>query len=793
MGGYQYDSFWNTYRLEPDTQSLSLLDIPGAQVNAGITGNALANVLSGNAENNALDGGGGADTLSGGQGADTYYVDDENDVVIEAAGEGQDIVLSYASHTLSDEVEALVLQGMEQLRGTGNALDNTIIGNGNGNLLEGRGGDDNLIAWDGDDTLDGGEGADSLNGGRGNDTCVVDDEGDRIIESAGEGEDTVIASIDYTLGDNLEHLRFAGAQSLIGIGNGLDNRLTGADGSDTLEGGIGNDTLSGGAGNDVLVGGDGIDTAVFTGTRGNYSIIENADGSFTIVDTLLGGDGVDELTGIEFIQFADSTLGLVAAPKPPSDLKLAGSTGTISVMEGETGIGALTADQSGITWSFDTSAEGGGDAGGMFVIDGSGQVKVAPGKVLNYDGVQAIRSYTIHVIASAGQGIETTKAFTINVANDPSDDNRAPTGLTLSFHVNESAASVTVGTLSATDPDGDILTYTLVDENGADVSSTSAFAVRPVTNGAAVTRYELVTKGGIQVSADETRNIWVKVDDGQGGSAIQKFVVIIKDVPVPVNHAPTDIGLSQATVQEGAVNGTFIGQLSATDPDGGDSFAFSLADERFEVTKDGRLSVSDGSRIDYETAQAHQIQVTVTDKAGETYEKAFTIQVGDAVETQTGTKGNNALTGSIGSDRLFGSAGNDRLAGAGGNDTLYGGTGNDVLIGGTGSDIFVFDTRPNKSINVDHVMDYRSWDDSFYLDNKVFTKLGSGTMSEPQKFKKEMFIEGKKAKDAEDRIVYDKKAGALYYDQDGTGNKAQVKIASLNDKTKLYYHDFFVI
>ena len=63
----------------------------------------------------------------------------------------------------------------------------------------------------------------------------------------------------------------------------------------------------------------------------------------------------------------------------------------------------------------------------------------------------------------------------------------------------------------------------------------------------------------------------------------------------------------------------------------------------------------------------------------------------------------------------------------------------------------------------------------------------------PKKFKADMFVNGKKAQDREDRIVYDKKKGALYYDPDGIGSKAQIKIATLSNKAKLYYHDFFVI
>ena len=105
----------------------------------------------------------------------------------------------------------------------------------------------------------------------------------------------------------------------------------------------------------------------------------------------------------------------------------------------------------------------------------------------------------------------------------------------------------------------------------------------------------------------------------------------------------------------------------------------------------------------------------------------------------------------------------------------------------------MFNTRLNKSTNVDKIYDFRYQDDSFQLDNRYFTKLGSGTESKPKKFNSDMFVTGTKAKDREDRIVYDKKSGNLYYDQDGTGSKAQVKIATIVNKTTLKFDDFFVI
>jgi Ca2+-binding RTX toxin-like protein len=167
----------------------------------------------------------------------------------------------------------------------------------------------------------------------------------------------------------------------------------------------------------------------------------------------------------------------------------------------------------------------------------------------------------------------------------------------------------------------------------------------------------------------------------------------------------------------------------------------------------------------------------------------------------TGSNSANTISGNALSNRLWGLAGNDQIRGDLGHDRLYGGTGNDRLSGGVGNDqlkgesgrdVFVFDTRTNKSTNVDKVYDFKSSDDSFHLDNAIFTKLGRASAA-GVRFKSDMFVEGTRAKDREDRIVYDKKTGNLYYDQDGTGSKAQVKIATLTNKTKLYWHDFYVI
>jgi trimeric autotransporter adhesin len=136
------------------------------------TGNELANTLIGNASNNILDGGLGADTLKGGKGDDTYVVDNLGDIITENANEGNDSVQSSVSYTLSNNVENLSLTGNAAINGTGNTLNNNLIGNAANNVLDGGAGADNLIGGLGNDVLKGAAGADTLTGGDGSDSFV---------------------------------------------------------------------------------------------------------------------------------------------------------------------------------------------------------------------------------------------------------------------------------------------------------------------------------------------------------------------------------------------------------------------------------------------------------------------------------------------------------------------------------------------------------------------------------------------------------------------------------------------
>lgn len=275
-----------TYTLSGNIENLSLtgsamINGTGNTLNNLLTGNASNNTLTGGAGNDTLDGGAGTDRMIGGTGDDRYVVNVASDVITELANEGIDGVSSSASYTLAAHVENLALTGTSAISGTGNALDNLLIGNSAANTLTGG---------DGNDSLDGGAGNDTMVGGAGNDSYTVDASGDRVTEDANRGIDVVQASTTHTLGNNVENLVLIGSNPISGTGNALNNVITGNAAVNSLNGGAGSDTLDGAAGNDSLVGGTGADVYRFGSGYGIDTVSEN-DATAGTLDAvqLLGG------------------------------------------------------------------------------------------------------------------------------------------------------------------------------------------------------------------------------------------------------------------------------------------------------------------------------------------------------------------------------------------------------------------------------------------------------------------------------------------------------------------------
>ncbi|MFN9602516.1 MAG: tandem-95 repeat protein, partial [Planctomycetota bacterium] len=206
-----------------------------------------------------------------------------------------------------------------------------------------------------------------------------------------------------------------------------------------------------------------------------------------------------------------------------------------------------------------------------------------------------------------------------------SEFNRNPTDISLSSNsISENAgANATVGTLSTTDPDaGNSFTYTLVVGSGD--ADNGSFNI----NGnslRATSSFDFETKSSYTIRVRST---------DQGGLFTEKMFTI---TVTNVNEAPMDIALSSSTIAENAGANAVVGTLSTSDPDGGNTFAYSLVSGTGS-TDNGSFNISGNSlratsSFDFETKSSYTIRVRSTDQGGLFSEKMFTITVTNVNET----------------------------------------------------------------------------------------------------------------------------------------------------------------
>ena len=146
-------------------------------------------------------------------------------------------------------------------------------------------------------------------GGTGDDTYIVDNAGDAVTENAGQGADTVLASVTYTLtaGADVEVLATTNDAVISAIqltGNSSGNVIRGNNGGNFLNGGGGDDQLIGLGGDDAYYvdsmsdivtenAGQGADVVY---TTVSYALTPGADVEVLAVEFWFGSDPID-LTG----------------------------------------------------------------------------------------------------------------------------------------------------------------------------------------------------------------------------------------------------------------------------------------------------------------------------------------------------------------------------------------------------------------------------------------------------------------------------------------------------------------
>ncbi len=296
---------------------------------------------------------------------------------------------------------------------------------------------------------------------------------------------------------------------------------------------------------------------------------------------------------------------------------------------GQIGVSGSTVSYQGVTIGTFT----GGTSGNPLVITFNSNATVAAVDVLvlnityrNTDtdapttGARTVRFALTDGDGGTSANYDTT--ITVTAVND------TPTDLALSANtVAENAANGTVvGTISGTDPDtGDTKTYSFTDSAGGRFAINSSTGQITVADGSLL-NYEAAT----------SHSVTVRVTDSGGLTYDETFTINLTNV----NETPTDLALSGNTVAENAANGTVVGTVSGTDPDSGDTKAYSFTDSaggRFSINSStGVITVANSSLLNYEAATSHSVTVRVTDSGGLTYDETFTINLTNVNEAPTG-------------------------------------------------------------------------------------------------------------------------------------------------------------
>ena len=730
---------WVTSKLLTYTAPDNVEGVTIARTSGGVAiGNSLNNHLIGGIGNDVLDGGDGNDILVGGAGSDVFIIRPgsgatDDDIMDFTPGPGGDVIqlnnfgftsfADIATH-LKDYVEGTVLSlpsgdiifirgvfaaqltadnftfsGELPTRPIWNPYEPALGPNSKNVYIGGTAGNDILVGTDRDNTLEGGGGGDRMSGGKGNDTYIVDSSQDLVIEKVGEGIDTVDSYLpSYTLPNFVEHLTLKSKTGATGIGNDLDNRITG---------GIGNDTLNGAGGNDLLIGGSGNDTFFFKAGSG-HDVIADFEAGPT------GGD-VIQLQNYGFTSFNqiksyltdyaegavlrmpghDDTVlirGIKVSQLTADDFKFAGAAAPIYSISGpatvqEGGVVQFTITRSNdpsqieqVSYSIGGTMKAGADydaiTGSVYFKDWE-RSKVISISTKSDNLVEGDETLTMTLTGTNGAGLLDKDPARSSVSAIVTDATPVPVySVTAAAQANE--GSGIAYTFTRTTDDGrQNLYYTLSGTATPDQDYVTPTGVVTFAAGQLTARVVIGTKFDLLAEGNETVSVNLSSVTGTGliGSADKAVSNIIDYVIVQ----PMASGKPASYISGTSANDTLVGDKFNNYMTGGggqDTTKGGAGDDTYGVESQGDV---------------------VVELANEGI---------DTVETY----GNYTLSANVENLRLLGvnliGTGNELgnlIIGGKGNDTINGKAGNDWLTGGAGSDTFIFENGGGHDVITDFV------------------------------------------------------------------------------------------
>ena len=274
-----------------------------------------------------------------------------------------------------------------------------------------------------------------------------------------------------------------------------------------------------------------------------------------------------------------------------------------------------------------------------------------------YSNVPSGETVTFKIYNAANDiiyGAKVTAAFQDNASYGATvspfivRNNNQPTALALSANTIQEGlpANSAIGLLSSTDPDaGETFTYSLV----AGPGSTDNTNFNLLGN-------QLRSNSAFNFNLKSSHSIRLRTTDANGCSFEQVFTILVQDV----NTTPTNIFLSDTSVNENLSSLATVGSLSALDADLGESHTYSLVtgagsadNASFNII--GSL-LRTSATFNFETKSSYSIRVRVNDIANNTFEKIFTIAIKDQNDQPTNIQlGGNNVGVSFAENRPLGS------------------------------------------------------------------------------------------------------------------------------------------
>ncbi|MEH2462534.1 beta strand repeat-containing protein [Nostoc sp.] len=705
-----------------------------------------------------------------------------------------------------------------------NDLDNNVNGFDNSDdVINGQGGDDKIDGLSGNDLLRGGAGNNTLNGGTGDDKLNVDYSLGNNLLNGDDGNDSLTASgYNYDGGQGVYPASGnntlnggAGDDILSALGSFGNNFLSGDEGNDSLDasylsinsgysffGSSGNNTLNGGAGDDTLRTQSPLGNNLLSGDDGNdYLSSSGVDyyRSFFFFsssgnNTLNGGVGDDTLlaeysTGNNLLSGGNgndylSTSGYLIGYFNGEIFDASSGNNTLN---GGAGNDTLRAE-----YSTGNNLLSGGDGNDSFYVNAKSS-DTAPSNLVTQtvDGGKGDDLLRVDYSNATG-GITTTFNATTNIGSITAGISRVSyknierlniLGTAYDDNILGSNGDDTLsGGVSGKDTiDGgkgeDLLSVDYTNATGGITTTFNATTnIGSITAGTNLVRYKNIEQLNISGTAYDDNIIGNNGNDtlstGSGGK--DTIDGGKGDDVLYVDYSGATGGITttfNATTNIGSITaGTY--RVSYKNIEGLNITGTGYADNI--VGSNGNDTISGGSNYN---------------SSGDTI-------IGGAGDDRLNIDGNNYLSGN---NLLDGGDGNDTLTasqaytdkntliGGNGNDILIGGKGNDSLYGGSGIDTFVFNTYDLRSDTGNRVYDFNATNDVIGISASFSEGLSTGSLSANQ------FQIGASATTSDQRFIYNNTTGALFFDQDGTGESSQIQFAQLSPGLTLTYNNFVIV